>query len=54
MILHYVTDHGYAPPKEFQSAVVQFDLSSGWSGKAEQLRLVKDLFERLNGQEVRT
>ena len=46
LIWHYVTAHGYLPPKEFQEAVLQFDLSCDWSGDAQLERLREDAWRR--------
>lgn len=33
LIIHYIRDHKYLPPKEFIESALAFDLNSSWSGQ---------------------
>jgi hypothetical protein len=46
LIYHYCEAHEYCPPDEFVDAVMEFELSSNWSGVAESKQRIHDLYQQ--------
>lgn len=45
LIYHYVVDHEYLPPREFQEAVLAAPELSSWSAERESRRLLESAFK---------
>ncbi|PSK93126.1 hypothetical protein [Taibaiella chishuiensis] len=46
LIIHYINDHGYVPPRVFVDCVFNFDLNTNWSGANMYERFIAEKYRQ--------